>query len=550
MRMNGIVGIESGIPGKIESAGMALLVFGVVAAQAHDAHMKMAKKGTRAMAARVQIFDTTLRDGEQSPGASMNVQEKVQLALQLERLGVDIIEAGFPVASDQEFEAVSKAAELVKTKSVAALSRAVSGDIERAAKALEKAANPVLHTFIATSDIHIEHKLRMTRDLVLENADKAVRLAKKLVGRVEFSAEDATRSDWDYLVQAAGVAIAAGADVINLPDTVGFTTPDEIREMFQYVIGKTPGADKVVFSSHNHNDLGLAVANALAAVQGGARQIECTINGIGERAGNTSLEEVVMAMRVRHDMHPFETGIVASELYNTSRLLSNLTGLSIPYNKPIVGRNAFAHESGIHQHGMIANKATYEIMTPESVGRPRSELVLGKHSGRAGLAKRCEELGYHLSDEEISRLYQDFIVLADRKKEVFEDDLRVLIVAMQNESFEVYHLGQVRTAGGDPAMAFVKLRKGDTVFTDTATGDGPVDAAFQAVDRITGYKGNLKEFSIRAATGGTDALGEAHVTVGFGKRTFIGTGASTDIIEAAVKAYLSAVNKYAALQAG
>ncbi len=479
----------------------------------------------------------------------MNVPDKVQMALQLERLGVDIIEAGFPVASAQEFEAVSKTAEAVKRVSVAALSRAVTGDIERAAKALDKAAKPVLHTFIATSDIHIEHKLRMTREQVLENADKAVKLAKKLIGRVEFSAEDATRSDWDYLVQVTAVAIAAGADVINLPDTVGFTTPDEIREMFRHVIANTPGADTVVFASHNHNDLGLAVANALAAVQGGARQIECTINGIGERAGNTSLEEVVMAMKVRHDMHPFDTGIVVAEIYNTSRLLGNLTGLTIPYNKPIVGRNAFAHESGIHQHGMIANKATYEIMTPESVGRLRGELVLGKHSGRAGLSKRCEELGYHLTDEEISRLYEIFIVLADRKKEVFEDDLRVLIVAMQDKSFEVYHLEQVRTSGGDPAMAFVKLRKGDATFTDTATGDGPVDAAFQAVDRVTGYKGVLKEFSIRAATSGTDALGEAHVNVVFGKRSYTGTGASTDIIEAAVQAYLSAVNKYAALKA-
>ncbi|MCX5757497.1 MAG: 2-isopropylmalate synthase, partial [Candidatus Hydrogenedentes bacterium] len=482
------------------------------------------------MAARILIFDTTLRDGEQSPGASMNVPEKVQMALQLERLGVDIIEAGFPVASAQEFDAVTKTAEAVKHVSVAALSRAVTGDIERAAKALEKAASPVLHTFIATSDIHIEHKLRMTREQVLENADKAVKLAKKLVGRVEFSAEDATRSDWDYLVQVTAVAIAAGADVVNLPDTVGFTTPDEIREMFQHVIANTPGADTVIFSSHNHNDLGLAVANALAAVQGGARHIECTIKGIGERAGNTSLEEVVMAMKVRHDMHPFETGIVVGEIYSTSRLLGNLTGLTVPYNKPIVGRNAFAHESGIHQHGMIANKATYEIMTPESVGRLRSELVLGKHSGRAGLSKRCEELGYHLTDEEISRLYETFIVLADRKKEVFEDDLRVLIVAMQDKTFEVYHLEQVRTSGGDPAMAFVKLRKGDATFTDTAIGDGPVDAAFQAVDRVTGYKGVLKEFSIRAATAGTDALGEAHVSVVFGKRTYTGTGASTDII--------------------
>ena len=501
------------------------------------------------MVARVEVFDTTLRDGEQSPGASMNTSEKIQMALQLERLGVDVIEAGFPVASPQEFESVQGVAEAVKKSRVAALARAVTGDIERAAQALDKAASPVLHTFIASSDIHIEHKLRMTRERVLENADRAVRFAKSLIGRVEFSAEDATRSDWDYLVQITKVAIDAGADVINLPDTVGYTTPPEIQQMFEYVIAKTPGSDTVIFSSHNHNDLGLAVANALAAVHGGARQVECTINGIGERAGNTSLEEVVMAMRTRHDSFPFETGIAPAELYNSSRLLGNLTGLAIPYNKPIVGRNAFAHESGIHQHGMIANKSTYEIMTPESVGRSRSELVLGKHSGRAGLAKRCEELGCHLSDEELARLYERFLVLADRKKEVFEDDLRVLIVALQDATFEVYHVDQVRTSGGDPAMAFVKLRKGEVMLMDTATGDGPVDAAFMAVDRITGVSGELKDFSIRAATAGKDALGEAHVIVAFGgKRSYAGAGASTDIIEAAVHAYVNAVNKCIALQ--
>ena len=499
---------------------------------------------------RVEIFDTTLRDGEQSPGASMNDHEKLQMAQQLERLGVDTIEAGFPIASEQEFESVKKVAAVVKKSRVAALARTVTGDIERAAKALDGAASPVLHTFIATSDIHIQHKLKMTREEVLERAGKCVRMAKGLIGRVEFSAEDATRSDLDYLVEITKVAIAAGADVINLPDTVGYTTPAEIKQMFEYVIANVPGSDKVIFSSHNHNDLGLAVANALAAVAGGARQIECTINGIGERAGNTSLEEVVMAMRTRHDTHPYTTGIVAAEIYNSSRLLGNITGLTVPFNKPIVGRNAFAHESGIHQHGMIANKATYEIMTPESVGRPRSELVLGKHSWRAGLTKRCEELGYHLDDKEISELYERFIALADRKKEVFEDDLRVLVVAMQDKTFEVYHLDAVRTSSTDPAMAYVRLKKGELVLMDTATGDGPVDAAFQAVDRITGVNGALQEFSIRAATPGKDALGEAHVVVKFdeSKKTFTGAGASTDIIEAAVQAYVNAVNKRLALQ--
>lgn len=497
---------------------------------------------------RIFIFDTTLRDGEQSPGASMDDHEKVQMALQLERMGADVIEAGFPVASEQEFESVRKVAAAVQKCRVAALARAVNGDITTAAKALEDHPKPVLHTFIATSDIHMEHKLRMTREAVLKRIAEAVTLAKSLVSRVEFSAEDATRTDLNFLVQVTRVAIESGADVINLPDTVGYTSPTEIQEMFRYVIANAPGADKVVFSSHNHNDLGLAVSNALAAVVGGARQIECCVNGIGERAGNASLEEVVMAIRTRPDLYPYETGIVTQEIFNTSRLLSNLTGLTIAYNKPIVGRNAFSHESGIHQHGMIANRMTYEIMTPESVGRPCSELVLGKHSGRAGLAKRCEELGYMLSDEEVNRLYESFIVLADRKKEVFEDDLRVLIVALQDSTFEIYRLQQVNTSGGNPAMAFVKLNKGEVTFTETASGDGPVDAAFLAVERVCGVSGKLKDFSIRAATPGKEALGEARVVVQFCKRQYTGTGASTDIIEAAVQAYVNAINKYLAIQ--
>ena len=500
---------------------------------------------------RFEIFDTTLRDGEQSPGASMNEHEKIQMALQLERLGVNTLEAGFPIASQQEFEAVRNVAKVVKQPRVAALARAVTADIERAASALEPAQKPVLHTFIATSDIHIEHKLKTTREKVLGSADKAVRLAKSLVGRVEFSAEDATRSDLDYLVEVTKVAIAAGADVINLPDTVGYTTPDEIFEMFRYVIANVPDSDKAVFSCHNHNDLGLAVANALAALKGGARQIECTINGIGERAGNSSLEEVVMATHTRPDVYPFECDIITTEIFNTSRLLSNLTGLLVPYNKPVVGRNAFAHEAGIHQHGVIANRITYEIMTPESVGRTRSELVLGKHSGKHGLAKRCEELGYTLDNVELAALYEKFIALADKKKEVFEDDLRVLLVSLHDESFEVFHLEQVRTSGHDPAMALVKLRRGTEELIDTAVGDGPVHAACMAVDRIVGVNGKLREFNIRATTPGKDALGEAHVIVDFDEDVwYVGNGASTDIIEAGIRAYVNAVNKYVALQKG
>lgn len=499
------------------------------------------------MAVQIEIFDTTLRDGEQSPGASMDEREKVQMAQQLDRLGVDIIEAGFPIASNQEYEAVRKVGQAVERARVAALARALPKDIERAASALEKARRPVLHTFLATSDIHLQHKLRMSRQEVLDNVGKAVTLAKSLVPRVEYSAEDATRSDWDFLVEVTKVAVQAGADVINLPDTVGYTTPGEIRGMFEHVIKNVPGSEKIVFSSHNHNDLGLAVANALAAVLGGARQVECTVSGIGERAGNTALEEVVMAMRTRHDIYPFDCGIDSAELVPSSSLLSKITGLAIPYNKPIVGRNAFAHESGIHQHGMIANRQTYEIMTPESVGRNRSELVLGKHSGRAGLANRSEHLGYKLDDATITQLYEKFIALADKKKEVYDDDLRMLIVSLNNESFEVYHLKQLRTSGNDPSMALVTLSKGEETYTDTATGDGPVHAACMAIERIIGVSGRLEQFDVRATTPGKDALGEAYVTVSFNGKTYKGNGASTDIIEAAVTAYLNAMNKYLAL---
>ncbi len=384
------------------------------------------------MSERIHIFDTTLRDGEQSPGAGMDDNAKVQMAQQLDRLGVDIIEAGFPIASQQEFESVARVAKAVKNARVAALARSLDKDIDRAAEALQYAKRPVLHTFIATSEIHMKYKLRMSPEQVLDAAAAAVARAKRQVPRVEFSAEDATRSDWEFLAQVSTAAIEAGADVINLPDTVGYTTPDEIRDMFRYVIANVKGAEKAVFSSHNHNDLGLAVANALAAVEGGARQIECTVNGIGERAGNTSLEEVVMAINTRNDRFQYECGINTKEIVPSSTLLSMITGLTIPFNKPIVGRNAFAHESGIHQHGMIANASTYEIMTPDSVGRSRSDLVLGKHSGRAGLARRSAELGFELSDDQTDQLYERFIVLADRKKEVYSDDLRMLIVDLHN----------------------------------------------------------------------------------------------------------------------
>ncbi len=498
----------------------------------------------------VHIFDTTLRDGEQSPGASMDDHQKIEVAHQLTRLGVDVIEAGFPMASEQEFESVRRIAREIRGPRIAGLARAIRPDIERTAAALENAEKPLIHTFLATSSIHMEHKLRMTPEQVLENVIGAVTLAKSLIGRVEFSAEDATRSEWDFLVKVSQAAIDAGADVINLPDTTGYTTPGEIRRMFEYIIGKVKHDGHVIFSTHNHNDLGMAVANALAAVEGGARQIECTINGIGERAGNTSLEECVMAMHTRHDVLPYETGINTKEIYNSSRVLSNVTGLVVSYNKPIVGRNAFAHEAGIHQHGMLASTTTYEIMTPESVGRAKSELVLGKHSGRAGLAKRCEELGYTLGSDEISALYARFIKLADQKKEVFDDDLRLLLLGVRDETFQTYQLGKLTYSGKEQSAATVELVHGESRRSESAQGDGPVDAACVAIEKIVGVQGKLETFQMRAASPGKDALGEAHVIVQFEQRPFTGSGVSTDIVEAAVLAYLHALNKYLALQRG
>lgn len=500
------------------------------------------------MGTKFEIFDTTLRDGEQSPGASMNVQEKYQMALQLERLGVDTIEAGFAIAATQEFEAIQKISKSIKKCRVAALARALKKDVECAGKALEPAEKPTLHIFIATSEIHMQYKLKMTPKEVLEKTRESVKLAKSLIPRVEFSAEDATRSQWDFLVEVTKTAIDAGADVINLPDTVGYITPGEIREMFEYVIDKVQAPEHIIFSCHNHNDLGLAVANALAALEGGARQIECTINGIGERAGNTSMEELVMVTHTRHDIYPFDCNIVTTELVPSSNLLSKLTGLKVPYNKPIVGRNAFVHEAGIHQHGVIANSKTYEIITPEMVGNVRSKLVLGKHSGRAGLANKCEELGYSLNDEELDKLYEKFMALAERKKEIYDEDILLLIVSLQREEIEGYRLEEVRTAGHDPYTALVKLRKGEETFMDTAIGDGPVDAACKAIERITGVLGQLEQFDIRATTPGKDAMGEATIVVKFNGKSITGTGSSTDIVEAAVRAYLSAVNKYIAIK--
>ena len=500
------------------------------------------------MAERIQIFDTTLRDGEQSPGATMDLQEKVQMALQLETLGVDVMEAGFPIASQSELESVKSVVSAVTRATVAALARSKRADIDCAYEAVKKAVSPRIHVFISTSDIHLEHILRMSREEVVELARDSVRYARSLVDNVEFSAMDATRSDRDYLVQVVEAAIDAGARVINIPDTVGYALPQEMRQLIEHLVQNVTGVDRITLSTHCHNDLGLAVANSLAAIEGGVRQVECTVNGIGERAGNASLEELVMALRTRADLMRFETGIRTQEIYKTSKLLSSLTGLFVSYNKPIVGRNAFAHESGIHQHGVISKSATYEIMMPQDVGRTSSELVLGRHSGRHGLRKRCEELGYQLSEDAIEQVYRKFTTLADKKKEVYDEDLLVILEEEIEGAPEVFRLEYLQTTAGSATVptATVKLSRGDDSWLDSAVGDGPVDAAYKAVERITGAGGRLLDYSIRSVTKGKDALGEVFVTVQFDGTIIIGHASSTDVIEGSVKAYLNALNKFLA----
>jgi len=498
------------------------------------------------MSDQVYIFDTTLRDGEQSPGASMTMDEKVRMAIQLEKLGLDVLEAGFPIASKGEFESVQKIAGALKKVCVAGLARTNKADIDAAWGAIKDGANPRIHIFIATSDIHLKHKLKKTREQVLETAVEAVKYARQYTGNVEFSAEDATRSDTDYLCEITRAVVEAGAAVVNLPDTVGYSTPSEITAMFTKICDNVPEVESIILSTHCHNDLGMAVANSLAAIRAGARQIEGTINGIGERAGNVALEEIVMAIRTREDRLPFYTSINSHEIYRTSKLLSKVTGLAIPRNKPIVGKNAFAHESGVHQDGVIKEALTYEIMTPDSVGVPRSSIVLGKHSGRAGLLARCEALGFKLSDDEIKELYDKFIDLADKKKEVADDDLVALVEDVLDLVEEVYKLEYLQTTSGTKteATATMRLRRDDELILDSNVGDGPVDASYKAIERITGVSGRLLEYSVNAVTIGMDAMGEALVKVKFENDVVAGHGLSTDVIEASAKAYLNALNRW------
>jgi len=493
----------------------------------------------------VRIFDTTLRDGEQSPGASMNAQEKVEIARQLERLGVDAIEAGFPVSSQGDFEAVRLVAETVRDCQVVALARTHPGDIEKAWEALKDAASPAIHTFIATSPIHMRHKLRMTPEQVLEEAVSAVRLAKRLAPFVEFSAEDATRSDPEFLCRVFQAVVDAGADCINIPDTVGYTVPVEYGRLIDFIRERVANIERAVISVHCHNDLGLAVANTLAAVEHGATQVECTVNGIGERAGNCSMEEVVMALRTRRDYFAYQTGIVTEQIYNTSRLASRITGIRVQPNKAIVGANAFAHEAGIHQDGMLKDKATYEIMTPESIGIPKSKLVLGKHSGRHAFREKLADLGYDLSDDQIQKAFKCFKAVSDRKKEVYNEDIEAIIAEEVLRLPERYELDFLSTTSGTHLIptATVQVKVDGEEKKMAEFGDGPVDAAFRAIRGIAGTDCQLLRFEVSAITSGTDAQGEVSVRLQEGEHVALGRGSSTDIIVASAKAFVNALNK-------
>lgn len=494
---------------------------------------------------RVRIFDTTLRDGEQSPGASMTLDEKLRIAEQLEAMGVDIIEAGFAIASNGDFECVYQIAKLIKNSTVCSLARAALGDIDRAAEAIKPANNGRIHTFIATSPLHMKVKLQMQPDAVLEAIHQSVSHARGFTDDVEWSAEDATRTDMDFLYRAVDTAIRAGATTVNLPDTVGYATPDEYGQMYRDVISNVANADKAIFSTHCHNDLGLAVANSLAGVIGGARQIECTINGIGERAGNAAMEEVVMALRTRADSMPYNTGIVTQEISKASKLVSLVTGFSVQNNKAIVGANAFAHESGIHQDGVLKAAETYEIMTPESVGVTKTTLVLGKLSGRAAFADKLKELGYQLGDNAFQDCFRRFKELADRKKTVYDEDIIALVddeVATAQNLLQVTvlntHTSSSGTAVADLTMEIDGEEKKTVVY-----GSGPVDAAFNAIKELIGFDPHLLLFQVHAVTHGTDAQAECTVRLEEDGRTVNGQGAHEDTLTAAARAYVAAANK-------
>jgi 2-isopropylmalate synthase len=505
------------------------------------------REATRAMTDnRVYIFDTTLRDGEQSPGASMNLDEKLRVAQVLEDLGVDVIEAGFPIASNGDFEAVQAVAKTISNSRIAGLARAAKGDIERCAEAVKPANAGRIHTFISTSPLHMKYKLQMEPEAVLESIRDSVSYARNLIDDVEWSAEDGSRTEHDFLCRCVETAIAAGARTINVPDTVGYAVPEEYAALIRMLIDRVPNIDQAILSVHCHNDLGLAVANSLAAVGAGARQIECTINGLGERAGNAAMEEIVMALRTRADVMPYSHNIQTEHFTRASRLVSAVTGFVVQPNKAIVGANAFAHESGIHQDGMLKNAATYEIMTPDSVGLNRSSLVMGKHSGRAAFRAKLKELGYELPDVAINEAFKRFKDLADRKKEVYDEDIVALVddeVVRSNDLIQFISLEVIAGSKRRPQTATLELDIDGTVVEAKAEGDGPVDATFNAIKALVPHDAILQLYQVHAVTGGTDAQAEVTVRLAEGGITVIGQGADTDTLVASARAYVTALNK-------
>jgi 2-isopropylmalate synthase len=502
---------------------------------------------------RVLIFDTTLRDGEQSPGCSMTRPEKLRVARALAELGVDVIEAGFPAASKGDWESVQAVAREVSGPIICGLARCNREDIELAARALAEAPRRRLHVFLATSAIHRQYKLNMAQEEILRTAVAGVKLARELCEDVEFSPEDASRTELEFLAQVVEAAIAAGAATVNIPDTVGYTVPDEFAELFRYLRKNVHGIERVRLSVHCHDDLGMAVANSLTAVVAGARQVECTINGIGERAGNCALEEVVMALKTRAAFFNVATGIHTHRLYPTSRLVSSITGMPVPRNKAVVGENAFAHEAGIHQHGVLRHHSTYEILRPEDVGLSRSHLVLGKHSGRHAFRERVKALGFELDEAELNRVFEEFKALADKKKELFDGDIEALVLSAEGAAAGPWSLTSLDTlaASNAPATAMVQLQHADgRIIERKASGDGPVDAAFKAIEAATGINVTLRKFEIRAVTEGEDAQGEALVYAEHNQRTYRGASVSTNIVESSTRAFLEVINRIELALAG
>ena len=494
---------------------------------------------------RIIIFDTTLRDGEQSPGASLDINAKLEVARQLSKLGVDVIEAGFPIASKGDFDAVHKVASLVKDSSICGLARALKPDIEACAKAVRPAKRPRIHVFLATSKIHMQYKLKKAESEILKLATWAVGYARNLCDDVEFSPEDASRSDREFLCRVVESVINSGARTVNITDTVGYAMPAEFGSLIKEIKTRVPNIDKAIISVHCHNDLGLGVSNSLSAVENGAEQVECTINGIGERAGNASLEEIVMAIDTRKDIFGITTSINKKEIYKTSRLVSKLTGIVVQPNKAIVGSNAFSHESGIHQDGMLKKSSTYEIIKPQDVGFSGTRLVLGKHSGRHAFSERLKKLGFELKDDRLLKAFERFKTLADKKKEIFDEDLLSIVEDGIVSIPETYRLEDLHITSGNKITpsAAIGLKKGSKILKKTSSGDGPVDACYNAIDAITGLRCKLLDYSLKSITGGKDALGEVTVRIGAKKKEVSGRGTSTDIIEASAKAYVNAVNK-------